>query len=138
MNIQSCEAVTNENSNSLSSDIGTWRFSINTLCSLPLDEIENDNTVRSVRNAVFSKVDPSPLEKDPKLVAISKSVLVDILDMDPSISDTNGFLKFLSGYPVTNSNPLSHRYGGYQFGEWSSQLGDGRAHILGEYINAYV
>lgn len=29
-----------------------------------------------------------------------------------------------------------NRYGGHQFGEWSSQLGDGRAHLLGEYTDA--
>ena len=27
------------------------------------------------------------------------------------------------------------RYGGYQFGYWAGQLGDGRAHLLGEYLN---
>ncbi len=33
------------------------------------------------------------------------------------------------------STPLSHRYGGHQFGYWSGQLGDGRAHMLGEYVS---
>lgn len=28
------------------------------------------------------------------------------------------------------------RYGGHQFGYWAGQLGDGRAHLLGEYRNA--
>ena len=28
-----------------------------------------------------------------------------------------------------------YRYGGYQFGYWADQLGDGRAHLLGEYVN---
>ena len=27
------------------------------------------------------------------------------------------------------------RYGGHQFGSWAAQLGDGRAHLLGEYVN---
>ena len=27
------------------------------------------------------------------------------------------------------------RYGGHQFGSWASQLGDGRAHLLGAYVN---
>ena len=27
------------------------------------------------------------------------------------------------------------RYGGYQFGYWADQLGDGRAHTLGNIIN---
>ncbi len=33
------------------------------------------------------------------------------------------------------STPLAQRYGGHQFGNWADQLGDGRAHLLGEYIN---
>ena len=28
------------------------------------------------------------------------------------------------------------RYGGFQFGYWAEQLGDGRAILLGEYINS--
>ena len=31
---------------------------------------------------------------------------------------------------------LLFRYGGFQFGYWAEQLGDGRAHLLGEYINS--
>ena len=30
---------------------------------------------------------------------------------------------------------INPRYGGYQFGYWAGQLGDGRAHLLGEFIN---
>lgn len=128
----------NTTDNDLSTDICAWRFSINTLCSLPLDLIKDDPTVRHVKSAIFSEVNPTPLTKDVKLVVASENVLNNILDMDPNIAQTNGFIQFMSGYPVTNSTPMAHRYGGYQFGEWASQLGDGRAHILGEYINAYV
>ena len=31
---------------------------------------------------------------------------------------------------------FAFRYGGHQFGSWASQLGDGRAHLLGEYKTA--
>ena len=33
------------------------------------------------------------------------------------------------------NNDLCLRYGGHQFGYWAEQLGDGRAHLLGEYVN---
>merc|ERR1712051_122978 len=36
---------------------------------------------------------------------------------------------------IKGSIPISHRYGGYQFGHWARQLGDGRAIMLGEYVN---
>ena len=37
--------------------------------------------------------------------------------------------------PYTCFDDITFRYGGHQFGSWSSQLGDGRAHLLGEYLN---
>ena len=37
---------------------------------------------------------------------------------------------------LLGSTPLAHRYGGHQFSIWAGQLGDGRAHLLGEYVNA--
>ena len=45
-------------------------------------------------------------------------------------------LQFASGNGLLKgSTPLCHRYGGHQFGVWADQLGDGRAHMLGEYVN---
>ena len=31
-------------------------------------------------------------------------------------------------------HPIHARYGGHQFGHWASQLGDGRAHLLGAFV----
>ena len=31
-------------------------------------------------------------------------------------------------------HPTHTRYGGHQFGHWASQLGDGRAHLLGAFV----
>ena len=55
--------------------------------------------------------------------------------MDPqSIAKDPEFVDFVSGNKVLEGSvPVSHRYGGHQFGVWAGQLGDGRAHILGEY-----
>ena len=77
--------------------------------------------------------------KDVRLVAISADVLINILDMDPSIAETKEFVDWVSGNLVLDSSiPLAHRYGGYQFGHWAYQLGDGRAISLGEYISRYT
>ncbi len=45
------------------------------------------------------------------------------------------FMKIFSVQVLSGSTPLSHRYGGHQFGYWAGQLGDGRAHMLGEYVS---
>jgi len=52
------------------------------------------------------------------------------------VADTQEFSDWVGGNTVLpGSIPLAHRYGGHQFGYWAAQLGDGRAHLLGEYVN---
>ena len=64
--------------------------------------------------------------------------MIDQLDMDPSEMPLDeDFSEWIAGNKVIKGSiPLSHRYGGYQFGYWARQLGDGRAILLGEYVNA--
>lgn len=116
--------------------ISTWCFSNpNLLRTFPIDPI-TENYVRKVPGCVFSAVKPTPLKTELQLVAASEDVLVGILDMDPSVKNDPKFLNFVAGNELLeNSDPLSHRYGGYQFGYWADQLGDGRAITLGQYVN---
>ncbi|KAF4023163.1 hypothetical protein G4228_015614, partial [Cervus hanglu yarkandensis] len=65
-----------------------------------------------------------------------KEVLEDILDLDLSVSETDDFIQLVSGRKIVfGSTPLAHRYGGHQFGIWSDQFGDGRAHLTAIYMN---
>jgi len=123
----------------LKKELNDWQFSASKLITLPL-EITRENYVRrNVKNAIFSVVLPTPLKSQLKLVSYSEDALVSILDMDPSLAETCEFLEFVSGNKILPSSiPLAHRYGGHQFGFWAMQLGDGRAHLLGEYVNRYV
>nr|XP_021542818.1 uncharacterized protein LOC110577726 [Neomonachus schauinslandi] len=67
---------------------------------------------------------------------LPQEVLEDILDLDLSVSETDDFIQLASGEKIVfGSIPLAHRYGGHQFGIWAGQLGDGRAHLLGIYMN---
>jgi len=120
----------------LKKELSDWQFSDSKLITLPL-EITRENYVRrNVKDAVFSVVLPTPLKSKLKLVSYSENALASILDMDPSIAETCEFLEFVSGNKILPSSiPLAHRYGGHQFGFWAMQLGDGRAHLLGEYVN---
>jgi len=114
-----------------------WSFSEPKLPSLPLDP-ETENFVRrSVPKTVFSLTAPTPFKTKPQLVAFSEDVLRNILDMDPEITKDDKFVDWVTGNKVLEGSvPLAHRYGGFQFGYWAEQLGDGRAHLLGEYINS--
>ncbi|XP_078090068.1 protein nucleotidyltransferase YdiU-like isoform X2 [Mustelus asterias] len=105
--------------------------------SFQLDPIK-ENYVRQVRDCIFSAVQPEPFKSTVKLVAVSKEVVEDLLDLDVSVTETKKFIQFVSGaWILPGSVPLTHRYGGHQFGVWVGQLGDGRAHLLGAYVNRH-
>ncbi|XP_011369325.1 uncharacterized protein LOC105299339, partial [Pteropus vampyrus] len=120
----------------LASSLDFWTLSSeNLIAVLPVDPVK-ENYVRKVRNCIFSIAFPTPFKSRVRLVAVSKEVLEDILDLDLSISETDAFIQLVSGGKiVSGSIPLAHRYGGHQFGIWADQLGDGRAHLIGIYRN---
>ncbi|TKC48337.1 hypothetical protein EI555_016292, partial [Monodon monoceros] len=105
---------------------------------LPIDPVK-ENYVRKVKNCVFSIAFPTPFKSRVHLVAVSKQVLEDILDLDLSVSETDDFIQLVSGEKIVlGSIPLAHRYGGHQGEKWELQLkgsgktpysrnGDGRA-----------
>ncbi|XP_062567085.1 protein adenylyltransferase SelO-like [Saccostrea cucullata] len=115
----------------------TWRFDRRQVLAttFPLDLILQ-NYVRQVPKCLFSVVYPIPLKTETSLVSYSEGVLNDILDLSDHVTTTKEFVDFVSGsWVLSSSVPLSHRYGGHQFGYWAGQLGDGRAVMLGEYTN---
>ncbi|KAM4792981.1 protein adenylyltransferase SelO-like isoform 2-T4 [Cyanocitta cristata] len=119
-------------------ELCAWALSSDSLLDpFPVDVIQ-ENYVRNVRNCIFSIVYPTPFKSRVRLVAVSKDVLENILDLDISVKGSSDFLEFVSGAKVIfGSVPLAHRYGGHQFGSWAGQLGDGRAHLIGVYTNRH-
>lgn len=122
----------------LVSDFKEWKFkNPPNYAVLPIDESPEYNIPVAVKNAVFSKVPTEPLQGKLHLVCASDEAMSDILDLDPKVSETEELINFVAGnYAPEGTLSVSHRYGGYQFGVWADQLGDGRAHILGEYVNS--
>ncbi|CAK1590002.1 unnamed protein product [Parnassius mnemosyne] len=123
-------------STSLKTNLTEWRFNqYPKYILLPTDE--NHEQIRAnVKNVIFSEVIPRPLDRNVRLVCASDEVLRNILDMDPGITCQEEFLDFITGRKLPyGALPVAHRYGGHQYGLWTGQLGDGRAHILGEYVN---
>ncbi|XP_005109894.2 protein adenylyltransferase SelO [Aplysia californica] len=104
--------------------------------TFPVDKVKG-NFVRTVRNALFSHVNPTGLKSNVKLCCASKAVLTDCLDLHPTVTVTDLFIDFMNGNNRSGLFPpsLAHRYGGHQFGHWAGQLGDGRAILLGDYQN---
>ncbi|XP_047424204.1 protein adenylyltransferase SelO-like [Mugil cephalus] len=124
------------NVSNLIHNLGQFRVSCKKLIeAFPIDEVDG-NFVRTVKNCIFSQSIPTPLKGPLRLAAVSKDVIEGILDLDMAVTRSDDFLHYASGGKLLpGSVPLAHRYGGHQFGYWAGQLGDGRAHLLGQYSN---
>jgi len=104
----------------------------------PRDEIGP----RQVRGAIFTWVRPEQ-QKDAELLAVSPRAMRDI-GLALSEAETQEFKDTVVGNkiqgwdPETLSGPgypWAQCYGGFQFGDWAGQLGDGRAISLFESTN---
>ncbi len=112
------------------------------LCGLNFDnsfvrELPGDpvltNVSRAVRNACYTRVDPTPVAA-PKLLAWVDTV-GEMLGIARPHSPTGAAAEVLGGNRVLpGMQPYAARYGGHQFGQWAGQLGDGRAITLGEVV----
>lgn len=95
---------------------------------------------RLVRNALYTYVRPVPTE-DPELLAVSPVALHDI-GLTDSEADSEELRDIVSGRKIfwdeekeEGIYPWAQCYGGFQFGQWAGQLGDGRAISLFETTN---
>lgn len=75
---------------------------------------------------------PTPVEK-PELLLWNKP-LADSLGFNFSVQeDSNLLAQYFSGNQLfDNSKPIAQAYSGHQFAHFNPQLGDGRAHLLGD------
>ncbi|KAI4239555.1 MAG: hypothetical protein L6R40_005500 [Gallowayella cf. fulva] len=95
---------------------------------------------RMVKGALYTFVRPEETS-DPELLGISPAAMRDI-GLRAGEEDTPDFKALVAGNktywdPSTESGiyPWAQCYGGYQFGSWAGQLGDGRAISLFESTN---
>ncbi|KAK5258168.1 hypothetical protein LTR40_008441, partial [Exophiala xenobiotica] len=94
---------------------------------------------RMVRGALYTYVRPEPTE-DSELLGISKAALRDI-GLADSEANSEELKEVVAGnkfyWDEENGGiyPWAQCYGGFQFGQWAGQLGDGRAISLFESTN---
>lgn len=97
---------------------------------LPSDPI-SENTRRQVHKSCFSYVSPVKTKKA-EMIHVSEEMLREI-GLTRDDAESIEFLKVFTGNQVmSNTKPYAMCYGGYQFGNWAGQLGDGRAINLAE------
>lgn len=96
---------------------------------------------RMVKNALYTYVRPEAL-KEPELVGVSPRAMRDI-GIKVGEESTQDFKDLVAGQKILTWNeekqegiyPWAQCYGGWQFGNWAGQLGDGRAISLFETTN---
>ena len=102
----------------------------------PLEHLEFDNSFGRLPGAFYSRLAPTPFTRPPYLISFNQQV-AELIGLQPAEAQRPEFLAYLSGQSNwPGSDPLAMLYAGHQFGHYVSQLGDGRAILLGEVRNA--
>ena len=110
-------------------DLCDVQFDNSFVRELPGDTVTH-NVPRAVRNACYTRVDPTPV-RAPRLLAWADPV-GEMLGISRPASPVGPAVEVLGGNRVLpGMQPYAARYGGHQFGHWAGQLGDGRAMLLG-------
>jgi len=108
--------------------IAELRLASRFVSELPGDPRE-DNRIRQVMGACYSRVQPTAV-RAPELLVLVPEVAA-LLGLRPE--PTPELVEVLAGNRVLpGMAPYAACYGGHQFGAWAGQLGDGRAITLAE------
>jgi serine/tyrosine/threonine adenylyltransferase len=94
-----------------------------------------ENTYAALPASFFARVAPTPVTS-PRLIKLNRPLAVQ-LGLDPDRLDSPEGAEILAGKQVPDgADPIAMAYAGHQFGHFVPQLGDGRAILLGEVIDA--
>ena len=94
-----------------------------------------DNSYARLPERFFARLPPTPVAA-PRLIRLNET-LARHLRLDPDKLTSLDGVAILAGNRVPQSGePLAMAYAGHQFGSFVPQLGDGRAILLGEVVDA--
>ena len=100
-----------------------------------MQPIAFDNSYAALPERFYAKLLPTAVSQ-PELIALNAG-LAESLGLDADWLRSPEGLAMLGGNQMPNgAEPLAMAYAGQQFGQWSPQLGDGRALLLGEIVGA--
>lgn len=96
-----------------------------------LEALRFDNSFARLPDAFHTRLAPEALP-EPYLIGASEDAAA-LIGLDPAQFRRAEFRDAFAGNALLGgSDPLAAVYSGHQFGDWAGQLGDGRAHLLGE------
>lgn len=100
-----------------------------------LEQLNFLNSFVRLPEGLFAKVNPTRLP-NPRLVSFNPDA-ARLIDLHPEEGLRPDFVEYFSGNRMLpGAEPLAMCYAGHQFGHYVSQLGDGRAILLGEVRNS--
>ena len=90
------------------------------------------NSYPSLDKVFYEKTRPTPV-RDPRLFLWNSSLAEELMIPNELKNDKLALAQAFSGNQILpGSEPIATAYAGHQFGNFNPQLGDGRAHLLGE------
>jgi serine/tyrosine/threonine adenylyltransferase len=93
------------------------------------------NTYAALPANFFARVAPTPVAS-PRLIKLNRPLALQ-LGLDPDRLESPEGAEILAGKRLPDgADPIAMAYAGHQFGHFVPQLGDGRAILLGEVIDA--
>ena len=93
------------------------------------------NTYAALPDNFFARVAPTPVAS-PRLIKLNRPLAIH-LGLDPDRLSSPEGAEILAGKRIPDgADPIAMAYAGHQFGHFVPQLGDGRAILLGEVIDA--
>ncbi|MES9926777.1 MAG: protein adenylyltransferase SelO family protein, partial [Candidatus Thiodiazotropha sp. 6PDIVS] len=97
--------------------------------------MEFSNSYTALGTAFYKSVPPEPV-KDPRLFLWNGQLAEDLQLGEIGDPPSEQLVYALSGNSILpGSEPIALAYAGHQFGNFVPQLGDGRAHLLGEIVD---
>jgi uncharacterized protein YdiU (UPF0061 family) len=99
-------------------------------------KVQTQNSFATIGLDFYTKLATTPLN-NPRLVHVDRDV-ASLLGLNALDLSDPAFLSIVSGSePLPGGETLAAVYSGHQFGVWAGQLGDGRAHLLGEIVGPH-
>ena len=100
-----------------------------------IDDLPRVDSFAGLPANFYTRLEPQPLDQ-PRLLHVNTPV-ARMLGLSESAVQSPDFLAVCAGSRgLKGGNTLAAVYSGHQFGVWAGQLGDGRAHLLGEVVTA--
>ena len=95
------------------------------------------NTYVCLDEVFYEKTRPTPVQA-PQLLLWNSSLAEQLMISNELKQDSVALAKAFSGnHIMPGSEPIATAYAGHQFGHFVPQLGDGRAHLLGEVLDQF-